>query len=164
MLNIVSFSNGELTLRIHCLRPQKKEPEVMKKEVCYRFENKQLATYFLENEWRWHIRGEAQSYTDLCQHIWDELTHGGARVQAKADIEKSFDIIYRFITYANERNLDITALVDYFNKMQQHFLYILPPTYHGHYPALKLVVEELVSLKDQMQKHIENHTSLIPEA
>jgi len=156
--NLIPSPEGDYsyTLSIRIINLQDDGLSFVDRIVINRTPSLELAIQMSLTEWSWHIRGEAESFTNKCQQAWDDLTLGEAPLMAKPAIGESFDLLKRFIAYLyTEEGFYIQPTCSFFAKMQQHFIYVLPPVDHLWHEPLKQVIEDLTSLRDSVQKHID---------
>lgn len=133
------------------------------KTVVNRVPNQTIALRLAYSEFTWHLRGEAEMFMHKCREAWDELTMAEAPVMARPYIQISFERIQSYIKWLySDTAFVMQPTCQMFSRMQQHFIYILPPTSHQWHAELTQVLEQLTLLKDGMLRHIDQNISLFP--
>lgn len=161
-LQLTDDGDYQYTLTIKCIGLKEPGLQFNEKIISSRTPMPELAIKMAESEWTWHIRGEAESFVQKCLEAWDNLTMAGAPLLARPRMQESVDLIQRFIKYLyTDKGFYLQPTCTYFSQMQQHFIYLLPPDHHTWYSELRTVIEELTTLKDVMQKHIDGIAPII---
>lgn len=154
---IIKTPENDLTcvIEIKTIKVNSDNLEFNSKQVALRFPCMELANKQLETEWCWHIRGEVESYTNKCRQVWDDLTCGDAPLMRKPEIDKSFDLIDRYIKYLyTDMGFYLNNTCRYFKSVLLHLQYILPPVDHQWRNDLESVISSITDLVDLMEAHI----------